>query len=92
MTNTHRFKFRACYQLQDIYSKGDIELPFVGKKRDFLLDVKQGNLEFKNISEILDKEINKTFELSSKSSYPNKPNYEKWAGFVKDVYINKIKE
>lgn len=83
--------FRACYQLQDIYEKGDIQLPFEGDRKELLLKVKNGELDFSYSSELLDEEIAKTMELSANSEYPETPDFEKWTEWVTSTYVGKLR-
>jgi len=84
--------FRACFQLQSIYQIEDVVLPFSdGIKKRFLLQVKNGDIDFDYMSEVMDEEITKTLELSEQSNLPKKPDYKKWTKWVTDIYINKIK-
>lgn len=68
---------RAGYQLRDIYKKGDFEYPL--NETSFLLDVKSGNLDFKTQVQLeLENLVKEVEELAEHSSYPDKPDHEKW--------------
>jgi len=78
---------RASYQLQDIFSEGDIIFPFTGRRKEFLLDVKQGNLDFLTVVQPeLEESIEEVELLSEKSRFPDKVDRTVWDEFVLDVY------
>ena len=79
---------RACFQLKELYSEGTITFPL--KKRDFLMKVKTGQLEFENeISPLLENLFAQVEELCNKSSYPEKVDRKYWNEFIIDAVKNK---
>lgn len=62
--------FRACYQLEQIFTRGEIVFPFEGPTKEFLLNVKTGQMNFKDLSPMLDDHMARVTELSEASSLP----------------------
>ena len=84
---------RACYQLLDIYQRGDIIYPL--RQADFLREVKKGTFDYKmNIAPILDRMISDIEEIVKYIDLPSKTNIEYWNNRlinIMDFYIQ-IKE
>ena len=78
---------RAAYQLADIYTEGDIVFPFEGDRRKFLLDIKNGDLHYKNeVAPVLEELVEEVLYLSEKSKYPTKADREYWDGWLIEQY------
>lgn len=76
---------RAGYQLKEIYETGDLVYPL--KDRDFLLQVKQGELDFTTVvSPALEKVIDEVERLAVQSNLPDKVDREFWDDFILRVY------
>lgn len=76
---------RAGYQAKEIYLEGDITFPL--RYRDFLLDVKQGNLDYKTeVEPILEDLVEEVQNLANESNYPEKVDRELINGWLVDTY------
>lgn len=76
---------RAGYQLKEIYETGDLKYPL--KERDFLLQVKKGELDFTTVvSPALEEVIDEVEKLASESSLPEKVDRGFWDDFIIKVY------
>lgn len=76
---------RAGMQLKEIYETGDLKYPL--KDRDFLLDVKQGRLDFiSEVQPVLESVIHEVEELAAKSNFPSNVDRKYWDNFIVDVY------
>jgi hypothetical protein len=74
--------------LKELYSEGTITFPL--KKRDFLMKVKTGQLDFENeVSPLLENLFNQVEELCNKSGYPEKVDRAYWNEFIIDAVKNK---
>jgi len=79
---------RACFQLKELYSEGTITFPL--KKRDFLMKVKTGQLDFENeVSPLLENLFNQVEELCNKSGYLEKVDRAYWNEFIINAVKNK---
>lgn len=82
--------FRAGLQLKEIYETGDLTYPIEGW--DFLLDIKQGNLDFKSeLQPELEKLISEVEQLSANSNYPKRVDTSFWDNFLLDCYYARTK-
>ena len=77
--------FRAGYQLRGIYKYGDFTYPL--DENSFILDVKQGKLDFKDVSHKLEELMTGLEDLSDNSCLPEKPDVEYWTNWVEKLYI-----
>jgi len=78
---------RAGYQAKDIYTKGDIIFPL--DETDYLMDVKQGRLDFKSkVEPELERIVKYVHELADNSNYPKKVNQRN----VNELLLNIYKE
>lgn len=82
---------RATYQLQDIYTEGDIVFPFTGDRRRFLLDVKTGQVPGEQVVEIIDERIEYVTQLSEQSDYPEKIPRTLWEDVLVEIILEKTK-
>lgn len=82
---------RATYQLQDIYTEGDIIFPFTGERRRFLLDVKTGQVPGEQVVEIIDERIEYVTQLSEQSDYPEKTPRTLWEDVLVEIILEKTK-
>lgn len=78
---------RAGYQLSEIYETGDLKYPL--KNKEFLLAVKQGNLDFfTQVAPELERLYDKVETLAKNSNLPETVDHEFWNNFIVDVYSN----
>lgn len=76
---------RAGLQLKEIYQTGDLKYPL--KDKQFLLDVKQGKLDFSTeIAPVLENIVDEVNELAEKSDYPETVDKTFWNEFVVRCY------
>ena len=76
---------RAGYQLKEIYETGDLKYPL--KKREFLLAVKQGALDFTTqVQPVLEDLVDEIEQLAEQSDLPEKVNRKFWDEFIVHVY------
>ncbi len=76
---------RASYQMLDILKEGDFEYPL--KENKFLLDVKQGKLNFINdVQPVIDEVITEVETLAEKSTLPNKVDRDYWDRWLLQIY------
>lgn len=76
---------RTGHQLKEIYETGDLQYPL--KDREFLLEVKQGKLDFLTVvSPALEQVIEEVEELAEKSKLPSKVDQNYWNNFLLKVY------
>lgn len=70
--------FRAGYQLKEILQTGDLKYPL--KDRDFLLQIKTGNLHYieDGVAEQLEQLVEEIRVLSDSSSLPDFPDVDYW--------------
>lgn len=78
---------RACYQLIDMYTIGDIIFPFTGHRKEILMDVRMGDASPVAVSELLDELTSEVEELSRKSTYPEKIDPSGWEDFVVELML-----
>lgn len=80
--------FRCCYQLQELTQKGFYTLPFTGEKREFLLNLKNGNFHYHNegIGEQLSALIEETTVMVDKSDIRSNPDYKFWDDMLLNIY------
>jgi hypothetical protein len=61
--------------------------PFSGTKKDFLLNIKQGRLDYKTeVAPELENIMEKVTELSKTINLPEKPDRKFWKKFIIDCY------
>ncbi|EQA7786732.1 DNA polymerase beta superfamily protein [Acinetobacter baumannii] len=83
---------RGGLQLKEIYSTGDLIYPLADA--DMLKRIKAGELQFKEVSEILEdtiNEVDKLSQIASKNGMPAKVDTEFWDKFIFDVYSQQVK-
>ena len=81
---------RAGYQARDIYLHGDFEYPL--RETPFLLDVKQGKLDFmKQVNPVLEELVEEVDNLCDKSTMRSKVDRVKWDAWLMDVYFESFK-
>ena len=74
---------RAGYQFRSIFIDGDFEYPL--KESQFVLDVKQGKLDFTSQVQVeLETLVEEVNELSSKSNLPENINTSYWDQWLID--------
>jgi predicted nucleotidyltransferase len=79
---------RAGYQARDIYTKGGFEYPLVESK--FLLDVKQGKIDFNEVEPMLSALVEEVTMLANKSDYPETVDRTFWDDFVKECHLTRF--
>jgi hypothetical protein len=76
---------RAGYQARDIYKYGDFEYPL--KETQFLLDVKQGKLDYlSQVAPTLESLVDEIETLSAVSELPDKVDYNYWREWLLKTY------
>lgn len=83
---------RAGFQLLEIYDKNDLRYPL--EKKDFLIDVKQGKMNFSEVKLILEDLIQCVDDAASKNKFnlPIEVDKEFWYNFVLKTYKEIWKE
>ena len=82
--------FRGTYQLKHLALDGEYCYPL--PERDYLLKIKNGELDFTILIDELMDEIENTLLLAEKSTVlPDEPDYEFWDDFLLNVYVNQIR-
>lgn len=83
---------RGGFQLLEIYQTGDLKYPL--KDRKLLLDVKNGNIKFNVVSELLEEIVNdveSASNLASKNGMPQTVDKKFWDDFLLQEYHKIIK-
>lgn len=76
---------RVSFQLKEIYETGDLKFPL--RDREFLLNVKQGKLDFNNeVSNVLEELIDTIEHLASTVDLPKKCDTDYWDKWLISVY------
>lgn len=77
-------------QLKELFQTGDIKFPL--KDREFLLQIKNGELDYKTqVTPKLEAVIEDVEQLAKDSKYPEKAGRKYWEDFVADFYAYIIK-
>ena len=76
---------RAGYVTRDIFLHGNFQYPL--KESKFLLDVKQGKIDFNIVEPLLSSLVEEVTELANKSTYPEKVDREFWDNFIIDSHM-----
>jgi hypothetical protein len=83
--------FRGIYQLKRLALYGEYQHPI--PEKDYILQIKNGELDYELLMDELYEEIENTLMLAENSTMiPDEPDYEFWNNFILDVYVNQIKE
>jgi len=77
---------RVCYEAQELLATGHVTLPFTGSKRNLLLDIKQGLLDYKDVSPIIEEEMEKVKLLEKTCTLPEKIDKKFWEDFIYKTY------
>lgn len=77
---------RAGYATRDIFLHGDFEYPL--KESKFLLDVKQGKIDFNIVEPLLSSLVEEVTELANKSTYPETVDREFWDNFIIESHMS----
>ena len=72
--------FRAAYQIKELFTLHTITFP--RPEADFLIKIKLGEFEYKDIAMQLDSLIEEVKDLSTKTTLPEKPDTEFWNNFI----------
>lgn len=76
---------RAAYQARDIYRDGDFQYPL--RERNFLLAVKQGNLDYKtDVASVLEDLVDEVSDLTQQSTLPETVDTAFWHDWLIQVY------
>lgn len=81
--------FRAGYQLKQLYTKNTIVFPL--EEKDFLCQVKKGELIYNEVAPILDSLVDEVEELARQSTLPESVDESFWDKFLVrtyDQYLN----
>lgn len=77
--------FRAAYQLEEIYTTGDLIFPL--KKADFIRDVKQGKYHYADeLVEKLEHMVERVYQLANESTYPEDVDDKFWDDWLISLY------
>lgn len=77
---------RAAYQLVDLYTKGEMILPFTGTQRNKLIAIKKGELTWDHCSGHLSELSDKVVQLAATSEFPSSVNREAVETLVLECY------
>jgi predicted nucleotidyltransferase len=80
--------FRAGIQARDIYLKGGFEYPLAESK--FLLDVKQGKIDFNVFEPMLAELVEEVTLLAGKSDYPETVDRTFWDDFIRECHLTRF--
>lgn len=75
--------FRAAYQMRELLTEGTITFPLPGA--EYIKKIKYGELNYNDISPILEDLIEEVKQLKDKSSLPEKPDYNFWEGWLCEI-------
>jgi predicted nucleotidyltransferase len=76
--------FRAGYQLQEIYTTGDLVFPLA--EREFVLAIKQGKLPFNDVQVQLEELIESVEKLAFASTFPEQADREFFEKYLTNLY------
>lgn len=76
---------RAGYQMKAIYEHGDFSYPM--KETDIILATKKGELQFNQVSAILEQLVDDIHNLSEQSSLPEECDVKFWKDWVTNLYL-----
>lgn len=80
---------RVCFEAQELLTTGKVTFPFTGKRKKILMDIKQGNMHYLEVSKVIEHEMEKVKEVESKSTLPNKIDESFWEEFIFKTYSRK---
>ena len=81
--------FRGTYQLKHLALSGEYSYPL--PEKDYLLQIKNGELDYNQLIDELIKELGQTLEIAEASPYlPDEPDHAFWNNFLLQVYIDII--
>lgn len=80
---------RAGYQLRQLYTERTIVFPL--KERDYLRQVKKGELPYKEVAPILDELVDEVIALAEKTDMPNECDSEYWDNLIIEIYDDFLK-
>lgn len=82
--------FRACFQLKEIYTTGDLVYPL--KNAEFLKKVKVGEYKYTadGIGFKLEALLDEVQQLAKKSNFPEKVDRKFWDDFILSIYGKEI--
>lgn len=77
--------FRAAYQLEEIYTTGDLVFPL--KDAEFIRDVKQGKYHYADqLASKLEYMVDRVYQLAAESKYPEDVNQSFWDNWLISLY------
>ena len=82
--------YRSAYQILEVIETGDLHYPLKDKKH--LLDLKLGNLHYKNdrVGEKLGELIEHVTELANRSELRDEPDADHWEGVLAEMYFQEV--
>jgi len=80
---------RAGYQLKQLYLERTITFPL--KERDYLRQVKKGEIPYKEVAPILDELVDEVVSLADKTDLPKECDGTYWDEFINEIYDDFIK-
>lgn len=83
---------RGGFQLEEIYSTGDLKYPL--ESAEILKEVKVGNIHFKEVQVMLEdvvSNVERLAEVARKNGMPSEPDMKFWDDFVEKVYLENVK-
>lgn len=78
--------FRAASQLEEIYTTGDLKFPLADRK--FLLEIKQGKLNFNELQQKLEEAISKIKKFAAESTFPEQVDKTFFENYLIGLYKN----
>ena len=80
---------RCCYEAVELLDTGRITFPL--KNKDYLLEVKQGKLEYPVVAEHLENMMEEVERAKERSQLPDEPNWKALDNYVISTYTKQIK-
>lgn len=81
---------RVMIQGQDLVKNGKITLPHTGSKKELIMNIKKGNMEFSKVSKLLEDQLELLEDLSKKSNIRDKVDQKLTDDFIIKTYTKVI--
>lgn len=83
---------RVCFEAQELLESGKVTFPFTGAKRQFLMDVKLGNVDYEKVAQTIESNMEYVETLSQQTTLPKKIDQKFWDDYIFKTYSETYNE
>jgi len=77
---------RVCMEAEELLTTGRVTFPFTGRKKNYLLNIKKGVLEYDSVAHSLEEYMQLIRQLEETTTLPRQIDVDYWDNFIYNVY------